>query len=450
MGARSVQPRVPPRTGRLSARRPRAGALALALALALVGGPACDDPPDRGSSRSRADLAELVARPTASPGLSPAPGSASLGSAGVPTAIAPPGRTRPGSPRPELPLPPPRADALELTFVGDVILGRYRDDGFDPIPEGEHELFGEVGALMGSDLVVGNLETPLVHVLPATSPVGTRYSFGADAELARHLAYAGFDVLSLANNHAYDLRGEGVQQTPEILEQLGITAVGAPRAEGPRFVVQTVEREGWRVGFLAFTTHANIPELPGVPPLPLLEVTEIEARLVPLVEQARATHDLVVVLAHWGEEYADTPQWEQRAAAHALVDAGADLVIGHHPHVLQGIERHGRGLVAYSLGNFVFENVKDVPRLSGVLRVRYDDAGCLQDARVHPVFIKSIPIKHPAPATGYMGGQVKERLRSGSQEFGARFEDEGDDLRLLGPGCPSEATPAPRAASAAP
>ena len=302
------------------------------------------------------------------------------------------------------PRPPARTEPFELTFVGDVILGRYREDGFDPIPKGGHEIFAEVRPLLRSDLVVGNLETPLAYTLPEQSPVGTRYSFGADFDLARHLAEGGFDVLSLANNHAYDLKADGVTQTPEILAQLGITAVGATRADAPPLRIDTVEREGWRIGFIALTTRANIPSLPGLPPLPLVDLPHLEARIAPLVEDARASHDLVVVLTHWGDEYADEPAWEQQQAARALVEAGADLVIGHHPHVLQGIERHGHGLIAYSLGNFVFENVKEIPRMTGVLRIRYDAAGCLDQAVLHPAFIKSIPIKYPAPATGYMGG----------------------------------------------
>src|SRR5690606_1649612 len=195
---------------------------------------------------------------------------------------------------------------------------------------------------------------------------------------------AGFHVLSLANNHSYDMRGDGVEQTPEILGELGIVPVGAARFDAPRVRVETVEREGWRVGIIAVTTVANIPELPGLPPLPLVELGELAEALVPRVEDARVSHDLVVVLVHWGLEYADEPDWAQRKAAHAMVEAGADLVIGHHPHVLQGIERHGHGLIAYSLGNFLFENVKDVPRQTGVLRVRYDGRGCMERVVLHP------------------------------------------------------------------
>jgi poly-gamma-glutamate synthesis protein (capsule biosynthesis protein) len=349
----------------------------------------------------------------------------------IPTAIVtPPASTEPAEPW--------RAERFELTFVGDVILGRYRDDGYDPIPGGEHEPFAEVAELMRSDLVVGNLETPLVRTLPASSPVGTRYGFGADAALARHLLPAGFHALGLANNHAYDMLAAGLAETPAILTELGIVPLGAAGGDddGSLVRVETIEREGWRVAFLAVTTQTNVAPPPGLPPLPLLPTVELEAALMPLVEDARVAHDLVVVLVHWGTEYADEPDWVQQQAARALVEAGADLVIGHHPHVLQGIERHGHGLIAYSLGNFLFENVKEIPRLSGVLRVRYDGRGCLEAVVLHPAFVKSVPIKHPAPATGHMGQQVKERVRALSRRFGTRFRDEGDDLVMEGMRCP--------------
>jgi hypothetical protein len=272
--------------------------------------------------------------------------------------------------------------------------------------------------------------------------VGARYSFGADVALARHLLPAGFDALSLANNHAYDMLAVGVEETPVILAELGIVPLGAVGEDADQSVrMETIEREGWRVGLVAVTTQINARPLPGMPPLPLVEQAELATRVVPLVEDARVAHDLVVVLVHWGLEYADEPDWVQQQAARALVEAGADLVIGHHPHVLQGIERHGHGLIAYSLGNFLFENVKEIPRLSGVLRVRYDGRGCLEAVVLHPAFVKSVPIKHPAPATGFMGQQVKERVRSLSHRWSTRFRDEGDDLVLEGLQCPGDRGP---------
>jgi hypothetical protein len=241
--------------------------------------------------------------------------------------------------------------------------------------------------------------------------------------------------MSLANNHAFDLRAAGMIDSPEILRELGIVPLGASRSEPPTFLVDTVERAGWKVGFLAVTTRRNAPHFEGTPVLPFLTTTEIPDTLGPVVEAARAAHDLVIVYVHWGEEYADAPAVYQRKAAKALLDRGAALVVGHHPHVLQGIERHGRGAVAYSLGNFLFENTNEVPRLTGVLRARFDPRRCLDALTFHPAFIKRTPSKHPAPATGGMGKLVRNRMTTLSQELGTELELVGEDLRLAGFPC---------------
>ncbi|MFO0631582.1 MAG: CapA family protein [Nannocystaceae bacterium] len=334
---------------------------------------------------------------------------------------------------------PARADALELTFVGDVIFGRYRESGYDPIPEEGNPVFDEIKTQLAADVVVGNLETPLVRSLPEGSPIGSRYRFGASLDMAKHLQRGGFTVMSLANNHWFDQRLDGIEQTPVLLQELGIVGLGAARRDAPVFRVETVEAKGWRVGFVAITTRTNAPVREGMPVLPYLETDRIDEDVAPVVREARANHDLVIVVVHWGEEYAEAPNSAQVRGAHALIDAGADLVIGHHPHVLQGIERHGDGLIAYSLGNFLFENTNDIPRLTGVLRIKAAGTGpraCLQQVVFHPAYIKrSRGGPHPVPATGGMGKRVRERVITQGKKLGASWTLQGEDLQLDGLGC---------------
>ncbi len=336
--------------------------------------------------------------------------------------------------------PPPspsRARTLELTFVGDVIFGRYRGSGFDPIPEGDFPVFGEIADMLASDVLVGNLETPIVRDLPLASPIGSRYRFGASPELARHLRDGGFSVMSLANNHWYDQRIAGVAQSPEILRELGVMPIGAAVREPPVFRVETFEKAGWKIGFIAITTRTNAPVREGGPILPYLPTDEIKKTIAPVITDARGTHDIVVVVVHWGEEYAEAPNYAQVSAAHAMIDAGADLVIGHHPHVLQAIERYGQGVVAYSLGNFLFENTHDIPRLTGVLRVRARAEGrCLERVVFHPAYIKRLPVQHPVPATGGLGKRVRQRVIDQASRFDTSFSVEGEELVLTAPGCP--------------
>ncbi len=335
------------------------------------------------------------------------------------------------APEPKVAEPPKRTPSLELAFVGDVIFGRYRASGYDPIPEGEHQVFDEIQPDLEADVLVGNLETPVVRDLPADSPIGSRFRFGASKAHAEHLVKAGFDAMSLANNHWYDQRKLGVEQTPEVLTELGIVPLGAAQTEEPIFRVDTVEKNGWRLGFIAITTRTNSPIREGLPIIPYLPTDEIPTKIVPLVEQARANHDLVIIMVHWGDEYAEAPSFVQVKAAHALVDAGATMVIGHHPHVLQAVERYKDGLVAYSLGNFLFENTNEIPRLTGVLHVRVRDEGrCLERTAFHPAYIKRMPVQHPAPATGGMGRRVRDRVIGQAKKFDTVWTVEGEDLVL--------------------
>lgn len=334
------------------------------------------------------------------------------------------------APEPAPAAAPAVREPIELTFVGDIIFGRYREAGYDPIPGPDDQPFAEIAAQIRSDLLVGNLETPLVRDLPDKSPIGAKYRFGASKQMAQHLVAGGFTAVSLANNHAFDQRADGMRQSPEILRELGIVPLGAARTEEPVFRVETIERRGWKVGFVAVTTRRNAPHFEGTPVLPFLSTTDLDGTLGPLVAEAKGSHDLVIVFIHWGDEYADAPATYQRSQAKALLDRGAHLVVGHHPHVLQGIEQHGGGAVAYSLGNFLFENTNEIPRLTGVLRARFTADRCLEALTFHPAYIKRTPTKHPAPATGAIGKVVRGRMRALSEGLGTALADAGEDLVL--------------------
>jgi len=348
---------------------------------------------------------------------------------------------------PAPPKPPPSAQAspdaaptrgpLKLAFVGDVIFGRYRESGYDPIPEGDFKVFEEVAPLLAADVLVGNLETPLLRELPAESPIGARFQFGASLEHARALSDAKFSVMSLANNHWFDLRAEGARETPKLLAELGILAVGAATEGpgGPQLRVEPFTVAGWNIAFFAVTARTNAPLREGLPQPPYVATSELASQLGPLLEQAAATAHLRIVLVHWGDEYLDQPNSTQTRAAHGLIRAGADLVIGHHPHVLQGVEVYEDGLIAYSLGNFLFENTNEIPRLTGVLHVEVDPEGRLCGVVFRPAYLKRHPVQRPVPASGGMARRVKDRVRGVSRAFGTAWEDAGDDLRLPMGGC---------------
>lgn len=334
------------------------------------------------------------------------------------------------------PEPPKKAETLELTFVGDVVLGRYlTSERFAEMEAPEGDPFFAVRDQLAADVVVGNLESPVMFSLPDRSPSRNRIRFAGSAAHVRQLAEAGFTVMSLANNHFFDLGVPGQLESPQALREAGLLPIGASRTEPPLFRVETLEVRGWRIGFIAVATRQNSSGAPGGPELPLLSIGRLEQQIIPLITEQRESHDLLIVAVHWGDEYVDDPGSARTLAAGRLLAAGVDLVIGHHPHVLQAIERHRSGddrdgLIAYSLGNFLFPRGDHPPGLSGVLRVRYrevaDARPCLEQARLHPVVSIRNPRWHPVAAKGTSAEKVRRRVVPLSLETKTRWVREGE------------------------
>jgi poly-gamma-glutamate synthesis protein (capsule biosynthesis protein) len=218
---------------------------------------------------------------------------------------------------------------------------------------GFQALWGDLKPIFeGADLVFGNLETPIA---PTSGAPGRPFVFNAPAELPGALKASGFCVLSTANNHAYDQGSRGALETLERLESVGLIGVGSGRDRAQAEMPRILERKGIRVAFLAFSDIFNLDlNREGKGPW----VRHLEGDNVPeAIRSARTLADLVIVSVHWGNEYEHRPRARQRVLAARLIGAGADLIIGHHPHVIQPlewVEANGRkGAVAFSLGNFI-------------------------------------------------------------------------------------------------
>jgi poly-gamma-glutamate synthesis protein (capsule biosynthesis protein) len=211
--------------------------------------------------------------------------------------------------------------------------------------------------LAAPDLTVANLETPIAPVAGS----GVReYVFNAPQEAAAALAHAGVDLVTVANNHAFDQGRAGFLETLERIERAGLGVLGAGPAgapEGPVFR----EVGGLRLAFLAWASFFNQDgnECPPGGPRPCLAAARLDREAaVEAVRRAAAAADAVVVVLHWGDEYQPQPRAADVELAHRLCDAGAVAVLGHHPHVLQPVELYARAdgttaVIAYSLGNFV-------------------------------------------------------------------------------------------------
>jgi poly-gamma-glutamate synthesis protein (capsule biosynthesis protein) len=267
---------------------------------------------------------------------------------------------------------------IRLAAVGDLLLAAG-PAGTHP-PRETAAIFADVRPLFReADLVVGNLECTLPGS-GATVPTEPRVV--ATEDLVRAVAAAGITTVSLANNHMFDCLAGGFHRLRRLLDDLGITYFGAGDNLREAAAPAIVQVRGVRVGFLGAADPRTGPSgfagpsVPGVSPLKM-------ADLIDDIRRLRAEVDHVVVSLHWGEERLSIPSPAQVAQAHALADAGASLVLGHHPHVLQGLEVYRGVPIIHSLGNFV---ACDVPYTDGdrLTWNRTERTGCVLRVNLGP------------------------------------------------------------------
>jgi len=278
------------------------------------------------------------------------------------------------------------ADAsLRLRAVGDIMLGSDFPAGYLPPDDGVGSLAAVAGLLRDADLTFANLEGPLsdggaTTKCDPTKPEGSCYAFRCPARYGRYLQEAGLDVVSTANNHSGDFGDTCRQQTEEHLDRLGIAHSGRPGD------VAELTVNGLSIAVIGFHASAATHDVRDIP----------TARA--LVRGLATGHDLVIVSFHGGAEGAKAlhvPQGSEtyfgedrgdlRAFAHAVVDEGADLVIGHGPHLLRGMEVYQGRLIAYSLGNFATYgrfNVSGNMGIGAVLEVDLDREGRFMGGRL--------------------------------------------------------------------
>ncbi|MGZ8550641.1 MAG: CapA family protein [Chitinophagaceae bacterium] len=239
-----------------------------------------------------------------------------------------------------------KTERISIAAVGDISFqGRHADHP-------SSEPFRQVAHILRShDLVIGNLECPLVV---GGTHLPNKCCLRGSPEWAGMLKESRFDVLSLANNHIMDYGPSGLNQTIDALDDAGILHVGAGGTIQEANAPLLMECAGDKIAILA--RSSVIVRSPSYaserqPGAAFLN----EKELISNLRECKRAADIVILLMHWGVEEYVLPTPEQRTWSKKFAKAGADLVLGHHPHVLQGIERDGNSLVAYSLGNFLFD-----------------------------------------------------------------------------------------------
>jgi hypothetical protein len=316
-------------------------------------------------------------------------------------------RAKPKPPEPRVP-----SGVVAIVATGDIVMGSTPNLP----PDGGRSFFSDVQADLAGDVVLGNLEGTLsTGGASKCGPDSTAcFAFQTPPKYSRWLSQAGFTVMNLANNHAYDFGSDGLRQTIAALDRVGLSHTGRPGQV-------TVQRVGdLRVALVGFASY------PWAAPL-----TDIPAAKR-LVRKASRLADVVVVTMHAGAEGRDrqhvspgveTFLGENRGDvirfSHAVVDAGADLVVGHGPHVMRGMEWYKRRLIAYSLGNFAGYKVFSLGgplSTGGILRVTLRGDGAFETGQLVPTRLvgDGVPALDPSEEAH---GVIRSLSR---QDFGRR------------------------------
>lgn len=302
----------------------------------------------------------------------------------------------------------PDTGKVVLHFTGDVTLANHFERHVDNNLE---YAFSKIKWFADADISMVNLENPLTS---RGAPVEKQFTFRARPQYSKILKDAGVDIVTLANNHIYDYGPIGLNDTLEKLLADSIYFIGAGRNinEARHPVIFYIK--GLKIAYFAYYgTHKHSDSHPAVG-----DSSGTALRQLPIIkediEKFRTKVDYVIVNFHWGIEKAEYPGQDQIYFAHSVIDYGADIIVGHHPHVLQGIEKYKGKIIAYSLGNFIF---------GGNSRKMYDTAILkIELKKKKDIAVSVIPIKVNYWQPQLLNGKKGQSVINSIKKISAKFE----------------------------
>lgn len=299
-----------------------------------------------------------------------------------------------------------RAIQYGLDFDSPEDLARYPLERIAPV-------------LRSADIAFANLETPL------SDRARHNGAFRTPTAFADGLRWAGIDVVSTANNHALDAEGDGLADTKEALWRAGVGAVGTGMDLEDARRPFIIERNGIRVGFLGYSQFVNggasnfaQPNRPGVAPLDPFLIEEDIRRL-------RDQVDYVVLSFHWNIENSQETHPKAREFAHRMVDAGADIILGHHPHVPRGVETYKGKVIFYSFGNLIFGHNHTYWMDNYVARLTLEPER-IRQVEILPVSGRGTALSQPYLLEGDEARAVLEDVQSRTRQLDTTMEIQGD------------------------
>lgn len=258
----------------------------------------------------------------------------------------------------------PVSKKITLGFVGDIMLDRGIKASVERYGSGNYIFpFKKIKDYLNEfDILFGNLEGPISE---EGKNQGSIYSFRMEPRSAKSLKEAGFDILSVANNHMGDWGRVAMEDTFRNLKDAEIIYSGGGNNKEEAYQVQTILKDGTKIAYLSFSEFGKgyLEASDSFAGIAIIYDEKLKAG----IEKAKAENDIVIVSFHFGEEYKKEPNAYQKTFARKAVDYGADLVVGHHVHVIEPIEKYKEKYIAYSLGNFVFDQHFSKETMEGLL-----------------------------------------------------------------------------------
>jgi len=275
---------------------------------------------------------------------------------------------------------------VTLIAVGDIMLSRDVASTMKRHNDYKYPFLNTADFLKTADITFGNLECPIT---PGRIIETSEMVFRADPQAVEGLNYAGFDILSLANNHTMNFGEKGIEDTLKYLKEADIKFVGAGKNEKESYEPKILEMNGLKIAFLAYADSSLVPAsyqaTENKPGIAFMNISKMQEDVKATKEKA----NFVIVSMHSGVEYAKEPNQNQINFAHSAIDAGADLIIGHHPHIVQKVEKYKDRYILYSLGNFVFDQMWSIETREGIIvKITFDKNG-IKNIDFTPVLIEN-------------------------------------------------------------
>lgn len=277
---------------------------------------------------------------------------------------------------------------LVLSFVGDIMFDKTVADFIKS--KGEDYIFQGYGDYFQcSDIVFANLETSLSY--RGQPDLNKDYTFRSSPKIVSFLKKNNFTALSIANNHALDYGSAAFTDTMKIMKENGISYGGGGFTKKEALEGVVIEKKGMKIGFIAFTrVTPSVDWYAGAKKPGIIGAYKVhEAEVLKAVKDLKPRCDIMVVSLHWGKEGSTVIRKQETELAHKLIDSGADIIMGHHPHVVQGLELYKDKLIIYSLGNFIFTtSYRELNNKTIMATARYDQNGRLKSVEAVPGIIK--------------------------------------------------------------